>query len=68
MRREIPIPWTARAQHLCNVSYDEEMAFVAVTGSWEHEEVVGNACYYVNPATRLADVASRGAVISRPRP
>ncbi len=48
---------TSKAQHLCNVSYDEEMAFVAVTGSREHEEVVGNACYYVNPATRRADVA-----------
>jgi RimJ/RimL family protein N-acetyltransferase len=48
---------TSKAQHLCSVSYEEEMAFLAVTGDWEHETVVGSACYYVNPSTNLADVA-----------
>jgi acyl-CoA hydrolase/GNAT superfamily N-acetyltransferase len=47
----------SKAQHLCNVSYDEEMAFVAVTGDREHEVVVGSGCYYVNSASNLADVA-----------
>jgi RimJ/RimL family protein N-acetyltransferase len=46
-----------KAQHLCSVSYDDEMAFVAVTGEPEHEEVVGSSCYYLNHTTNLADVA-----------
>jgi acyl-CoA hydrolase/RimJ/RimL family protein N-acetyltransferase len=46
-----------KAQHLCSVSYEEEMAFVAVAGDREHEEVVGSCCYYLNPTTNLADVA-----------
>jgi acyl-CoA hydrolase/GNAT superfamily N-acetyltransferase len=48
---------TSQAQHLCSVSYEEEMAFMAVTGDWEQEKVVGSACYYVDPSTNLADVA-----------
>ena len=48
---------TKNAQHLCSVSYEEEMAFVAVTGEREHETVVGSSCYYVDPSTNLADVA-----------
>jgi len=48
---------TSQAQHLCSVSYEEEMAFVAVSGDWEDEVVVGSACYYVDPSTNLADVA-----------
>ena len=48
---------TSKAQHLCSVSYEEEMAFLAVTGDWEDETVVGSACYYVNPSTNLADIA-----------
>lgn len=48
---------TKQAQHLCSVSYEEEMAFLAVTGDWENEEVVGSCCYYVDPSTNLADVA-----------
>lgn len=47
----------SKAQHLCNVSYEQEMAFVAVAGEREDEVVVGSGCYYVNPATNLADVA-----------
>src|SRR6185503_10475 len=46
-----------KAQHLCSVSYEDEMAFVAVTGERENEQVVGSSCYYVNPTTNLADVA-----------
>jgi RimJ/RimL family protein N-acetyltransferase len=46
-----------KAQHLCSVSYEDEMAYVAVIGEREQEEVVGSSCYYVNPTTNLADVA-----------
>jgi acyl-CoA hydrolase/GNAT superfamily N-acetyltransferase len=45
------------AQHLCSVDYDEEMAFVAVVGPSAHERVVAASCYYLSPATRLAEVA-----------
>jgi acyl-CoA hydrolase/GNAT superfamily N-acetyltransferase len=47
----------AAAQHLCSVDYEEEMAFAAVTGPPERERIVGTSCYYLNPATRLAEVA-----------
>lgn len=45
------------AHHLCSVGYDEEMAFAAVVGPAERERIVGASCYYVDPATGLADVA-----------
>ena len=45
------------AQHLCSVDYEEEMAFVAVVGPRTHERIVGASCYYLSPATRLAEVA-----------
>jgi acyl-CoA hydrolase/RimJ/RimL family protein N-acetyltransferase len=45
------------AQHLCNVSYHEEMAFAAVIGGPESERIVGTSCYFLDPKTGLADVA-----------
>jgi RimJ/RimL family protein N-acetyltransferase len=45
------------AQYLCNVDYEEEMAFAAVVGPSAHERVVGASCYYLDPATGLAEVA-----------
>jgi RimJ/RimL family protein N-acetyltransferase len=45
------------AQHLCSVSYEEEMAFAAVVGPREEERIVAASCYYLDPATGLADVA-----------
>lgn len=47
----------AKAQHLCSVSYEDEMAFVAVVGDLERERIVASCCYYVDPSTNLADVA-----------
>jgi GNAT superfamily N-acetyltransferase len=47
----------SEAQFLCNVDYDNEVAFLAVTGEREHEEIVGSSCYFVNPSTNLAEVA-----------
>ena len=44
-------------QRLCNLNYDTEVAFVAVTGPREHEEIVGHACYFMNPASLLAEAA-----------
>ena len=45
------------AQHLCSVSYDDEMAFAAVVGLRESERIVATSCYYLDPATGLANVA-----------
>lgn len=45
------------AEHLTNVSYDEEMAFVAVVGDPEDERAVATSQYFVDPSTNLADVA-----------
>lgn len=45
------------AEHLCSVGYAQEMAFAAVVGGRESEQIVGSACYFVDPATGMADVA-----------
>jgi len=44
-------------QTLCNVNHETEVAFLAVTGPRESEEVVGSACYFLSPTTNLAEVA-----------
>jgi acyl-CoA hydrolase/RimJ/RimL family protein N-acetyltransferase len=45
------------AQHLCSVDYEEEMAFAAVVGPSARERIIATSCYYLNPATGLAEVA-----------
>lgn len=47
----------SHAAHLCNVDYHNEMAFVAVSGPREDDQIVGSSCYFVNPTTNLAEVA-----------
>ncbi|MBI5499111.1 MAG: GNAT family N-acetyltransferase [Deltaproteobacteria bacterium] len=47
----------SRAEYLCNVDYENEMAFVAVHGDAEESSIVGSSCYYVNHTTNLAEVA-----------
>jgi len=47
----------AGLQRLCNLNSETEVAFVAVTGPRECEEIVGNACYFLNPTTNLAEIA-----------
>jgi RimJ/RimL family protein N-acetyltransferase len=47
----------AELQNLCNVNHETEVAFLAVTGPRENEEVVGSACYFLNPTTNLAEIA-----------
>src|SRR5262245_56483467 len=44
-------------QTLCNVNHETEVAFLAVTGPRENEEVIGSACYFLSPTTNLAEVA-----------
>jgi len=45
------------AQHLCNVDYENEMAFVAVAGERENETIVGSSCYFVDHSENLGEVA-----------
>ena len=45
------------ADHLCNVDYEDEMAFAAVVGAAEHERIVATSSYYLDPRERLAEVA-----------
>lgn len=47
----------SEAQHLCRVDQDSEVAFLAVSGPKGKESIIGSACYFVNPATNLAEVA-----------
>ena len=42
---------------LCNVNYENEVAFVAMAGSREDASIVAQACYFINPTTNLADTA-----------
>jgi acyl-CoA hydrolase/RimJ/RimL family protein N-acetyltransferase len=45
------------AQHLCNVDYENEMAFVAVSGERENETIIGSCCYFVDHSENLGEVA-----------
>jgi RimJ/RimL family protein N-acetyltransferase len=45
------------AQRLCNLDFDKDLAFVAVVGPRENEEIIGTGAYFLNPSTNLAEVA-----------
>src|SRR6476469_8839400 len=45
------------AQRLCNVDFEKDVAFVAVVGPRENEEIVGTGAYFLNPSTKLDEVA-----------
>jgi hypothetical protein len=45
------------AQHPGSVDDEEEMAFAAAVGPSAHERFVAASCHYLNPASRLAEVA-----------
>jgi len=44
-------------QRLCNVNFDNEVAFVAVSGTRENPQIVAQACYFTDPGTNLAETA-----------
>ena len=44
-------------QRLCNLNYENEVAFVATAGSREEAQIVGQSCYFVNPTTNLGETA-----------
>jgi acyl-CoA hydrolase/RimJ/RimL family protein N-acetyltransferase len=45
------------ADHLCNVDYHDDMAFAAVVGEAEHEQIVATSSYHLDPRDGLAEVA-----------
>lgn len=47
----------AEVQRLCNVNYENEVAFVATAGTREESLIVGQSCYFINPTVNLADTA-----------
>lgn len=47
----------SEAQSFCNVNQDTEVAFMAVHGPREAEQVIGSGCYFLNPTTNLAEIA-----------
>lgn len=47
----------SEAEHLCNVDYKQEMAFVVTVGEREKETIIASAFYKGNPSTNMADVA-----------
>ncbi|MEY3295213.1 MAG: hypothetical protein RLZZ451_1261 [Pseudomonadota bacterium] len=44
-------------QRLCNLNFETEVAFVAAFGERENPQIVGQACYFVDPGTNLAETA-----------
>ena len=44
-------------QRLCNMNFDNEVAFVAVSGTRENPQIVAQACYFTDPGTHLAETA-----------
>lgn len=47
----------SEAEHLCNVDYENEMAYVAIIGERNEEKIIGTSCYFLNPTTNLAETA-----------
>ena len=48
---------TDDVQRLCNVNFENEVAFVAVTGTRENPRIVAQSCYFIDPSTNLAETA-----------
>ena len=55
-------------QMLCNVNHETEVAFLAVTGPRENEEVVGSASYFLSPTTIWLRSLHGGAGVAGSRP
>lgn len=47
----------ADVQRLCNVNFENEVAFVASSGARENPQIVAQSCYFIDPTTNLAETA-----------
>jgi len=44
-------------QRLCNLDFENEVAFVACSGPRESATIVAQSCYFIDPSTHLAETA-----------
>ncbi|SFB71996.1 Acyl-CoA hydrolase [Polaromonas sp. OV174] len=44
-------------QRMCNLDFESEVAFVAVTGHRENPQIVGHSCYVIDASTNIAETA-----------
>lgn len=44
-------------QRLCNLNFENEVGFVAVSGTRENPEIVAQSCYFIDPSTNIAETA-----------
>jgi acyl-CoA hydrolase/RimJ/RimL family protein N-acetyltransferase len=44
-------------QRLCNMNFENEVAFVACAGPREHAQIVAQCCYFTDPSTNIAETA-----------
>lgn len=44
-------------QRMCNLNFESEVAFVAVTGHRENPQIVGHGCYFIDAITNIAETA-----------
>jgi acyl-CoA hydrolase/L-amino acid N-acyltransferase YncA len=44
-------------QRMCNVNFENEVAFVALAGTRENHRIVAQSCYVIDPSTNLAETA-----------
>lgn len=44
-------------QRLCNLDFENEVAFVACSGPRENASIVAQSCYFIDPGTHLAETA-----------
>lgn len=47
----------SEALRFCNTDFENDMAFIAVSGENENEKIAGSSLYVVDPETNLAEVA-----------
>jgi RimJ/RimL family protein N-acetyltransferase len=55
-RRLSALP-VSQAELFCNVDYENKMAFMAIVGDRENEEIVGSSIYVVDETTNMGEVA-----------
>jgi acyl-CoA hydrolase/GNAT superfamily N-acetyltransferase len=48
---------SADVQRLCNLNFENEVAFVAVAGTRENPEIVAQSCYFIDASTNLGETA-----------
>lgn len=45
-----------QSKQFCDVSFENEAAFIAVAGDRENEKAVGSSCYFLDPSTNAAEI------------